>query len=124
MPAELGSRRPLVVAIMAVSLLAYGVLALAVESRCIAGLLAAVVAWLLWRRHPRARFAAYIFLSAVGLRGVVAGHWMTFLFAVAVIAWMQTLAARRAWPRLTWRWGRRPIPAGGDGEGSDRMTRP
>jgi hypothetical protein len=116
-------RQPLVVAIMAVALLAYSVVALSVGSRWISGLLAPVVAWLLWRRHPRARFAAYIFLSGVGLRSAVAGQWTTLLFAAGAIVVLQTSAARRAWPRLVPRWPWRQTQAGGDGEGGDRMAR-
>jgi len=116
--------RPLVVAIMTVALLAYAVAALSIGSRWISGLLAPVVAWLLWRRHPRARFAAYIFLSGVGLRSAVVGHWATLLFAAVAIVALQTAAARRAWPRLVPRWPWRHTRAGGDGECGDRMTRP
>ena len=79
-------------------------------------------AWLLWRRHPRARFAAYIFLSALGLRAAVAGLWATLLFAAAAMVLLQTPAAQRAWPRLTPRWPRRRTEI--DGDGGDRMARP
>jgi hypothetical protein len=123
MPVDLERGRPLVIAIMATALLAYSVVALFV-GQWISGLLAPVVAWLLWRQHPRARFAAYIFLSALGWRGVVARQWPTLLFAAALIVVLQTSAARRAWPRLVPRWPWRQTQAGGDGEGGDRMARP
>lgn len=63
---------------------------------------AALVAGLLWRRHPRARFAAYIFLSVLTVRALLTGTWPLALFALAMIGLLQLPAARRAWPRLTW----------------------
>jgi hypothetical protein len=123
MPSDLGAGRSLLIASVAVALLAYSAVALFVESRWVSGLLGAVVAWLLWRQHPRARFAAYIFLSAVGLRGVMGGHWATFSFAVALLVLLQTPAARGAWPGLTWRWSLRPRPVGEEEDADDRMTR-
>jgi hypothetical protein len=123
-PNELGARRPFVIGLVVVALLAYSVVALGVQSRWISGLASAVVAWLLWQRHSRARFAAYIFLSAVALRSLTTRRWTTFSFAVAVLFVLQTPAARRAWPRLAWRWSRAPSPYGEDGKPDGRMTRP
>jgi hypothetical protein len=78
------------------------------------------VAVLLGRRHPRARFAAYVLLSAVAARAVAVTAWPALAFAVAAIAVLQTPAAARAWPRLAPGRTRSPErePAG------DRMTRP
>jgi hypothetical protein len=80
-------------------LVVYAVLALAAH-RFLSGLAAPVVAALLAMRHPRARFSAYIFFSALALRGLIAGAWPLALFAGAGIVVLQTPAARRAWPRL------------------------
>ena len=55
---------------------------------------------LLSAAHRRARFAAYIFFTAVAIRGVVAGSWALPLYAGVVLLVMQTAPARRAWPRL------------------------
>lgn len=82
----------------------------------LSALAAPVVAVLLWRRHPRARFAAYVFLSVVAARAAVAAAWPALAFAVAGIAVLQTRTATRAWPRLVP--GRRRAAAG------DRMARP
>lgn len=92
--------RPPVAILLPVALLAYALLALGVARWWVSALAAPVVAALLWRRHPRARFAAYIFFSAVLLRGLAAGAWAAVLFAAAAVALMQTAAARRAWARL------------------------
>lgn len=70
---DLQSRRPPVVTLVAVALLAYALLAITTELRWVSGLLAGAVAWLLWHRHRRARFAAYVFLSGVGVRSAVGG---------------------------------------------------
>jgi len=81
-------------------LLAYTAVALAKgwwPSACAAP----IVAWLLWRRHRRARFTAYIFFSVMTARAVLIGSWALGVFALAAIALMQLPAARRAWPRLT-----------------------
>ena len=64
-------------------------------------LAAPIVAWLLWRRHPRARFAAYVFFSMMLARAIVAASWPLTAFAVGAIGALQLPAARRAWPRLT-----------------------
>ena len=62
---------------------------------------APVLAWLLWQRHRRARFMAYIFFSVMAVRGLVSGPWWIVALALAAIATLQLPAARRAWPRLT-----------------------
>jgi hypothetical protein len=80
-------------------LLAYAALAL-VAQRWVSGLAAPIVAALLWRRHRRARFSAYVFFSALALRGLVMGSWALVAFAGASVLVLQTPAARRAWPRL------------------------
>ena len=92
--------RPAVGVVLPLALVAYACVALGVAHWWVSGLVAPVVAALLWRRHPRARFAAYVFLSLVALRGALAHRWAALAFAVVVVALMQTAAARRAWPRL------------------------
>jgi hypothetical protein len=81
------------------ALAVYAVWAL-LTHRWLSGLVAPLVAVLLGRCHPRARFAAYVFFSALALRGVVAGAWPLVVFALAGIVVLQTAPARRAWPRL------------------------
>jgi hypothetical protein len=71
-----------------------------VGHRWLSALAAVLVAALLARRHPRARFAAYVFFSALGLRSLVTGAWLHAGFAAAGIVLLQTPPARRAWPRL------------------------
>ena len=101
--------RSVVVWAVAGSLLAYAGIA-ARERRWGSALAAALVAALLWCSHRRARFAAYVFLTALAIRGALAGVWALAVYAAIVLAAMQTPAARRAWPRLV-----RGRLLGGDG---------
>ena len=64
------------------------------------GLAAPYVAVLLWRRHPRARFAAYIFLSHETLRGLHFHRWDSVLVALAGIVLLQLPAARHYLPSV------------------------
>ena len=64
-------------------------------------IVAALVAALLWRRHRRARFTAYVFFSVLAARGVLTGVWPLPVYALAAVGLLQTTAARAAWPRLT-----------------------
>jgi hypothetical protein len=82
------------------ALLAYAAVALAMRW-WLSAAVAPVVAWLLWRRHPRARFTAYVYFSVLTARAVLIGSWPLALFALGAIAALQLPAARRAWPRLT-----------------------
>lgn len=79
------------------------------------GLAAPWVASLLWRGHPRARFAAYVFCSHEAIRAIHFRRWDAVLAAAAAILLLQLPSARRwlprirpaeAWARL--RRGRRP----------------
>ena len=72
----------------------------AYQQRWASAAAAAVVAALLALSHRRARFAAYIFLTALALRGAVTGVWALTVYGGIVLAAMQTPPARRAWPRL------------------------
>jgi hypothetical protein len=106
----------LVVLSLPITLLAYTPLALA-HHWWISGLSAPLVAWLLWRRHPRARFSAYVLLSIVVIRSTLRGPAWLALVAIAGVVVMQTPHAIAAWPRL--RLGKRPGARDGD-----RMTPP
>lgn len=91
------------------SLLAYAVVALGFRRWWISGAVAPLVAWLLWRRHGRARFSAYVLLSALAWRGLLMGSWGTLAYALAAISVLQTPAALALWPRVRsrpWRRGR------------------
>jgi hypothetical protein len=91
--------RPLVAWLVPCALLVYAGASLVV-GRWLAALAAAVVATLLWRRHRRARFAAYVLFTAMAMRGIVQGAWPALAFAVAAIAVLQIPSARATWPRL------------------------
>jgi hypothetical protein len=93
------SPRPAVAWALVASLVAYAALA-ATRQWWLSAVAAPVVAVLLWRRHPRARFAAYVLLTVVAFRGAVAGSWGLPAYAAVAVALMQTRAARRMWPRL------------------------
>jgi hypothetical protein len=83
-----------------VTLLAYAAFALT-KAWWPSALVAPVVAWLLWRRHRRARFTAYVFFSVMTARAVLTTTWPLALFALGAIGALQLPAARRVWPRLT-----------------------
>jgi hypothetical protein len=93
--------------LLAGSLVVYAAFALGVRQSWVSGFVAPVVAVLLWNRHPRARFAAYVFFSVLGARGALAEVWALPAYALAALALMQTPPALRAWPRLTLGRGRR-----------------
>lgn len=84
---------------LAGGLVLYAALALSAH-RWISGLIAPLVAGLLAARHPRARFSAYVFFSALAVRGLIAGAWPLALFGGAAIVAMQLPPAVRAWPRV------------------------
>ena len=94
-------RRAPIVWILSALVLAYATVALSVGRWWISGAGALVVAWLLWRRHPRARFAAYVLFSVVLLRSVFTRGWRSALFGAAAILALQLPAAVRAWPRIS-----------------------
>ena len=64
------------------------------------GLAAPWVAWLLWRRRPRARFAAYVFLTHEIARGFHFGSPGAVVAAFALLGWLQLPAVRRWSPSL------------------------
>jgi len=100
------------------TLVVYAVVAAVHFERWVSAAVAIVVAVLLWRRHRRARFSAYIFLSAMALRSLMLHMWPLAAFAVAVIAALQLLAARRTWPSVNR--ARSPVRVVND----DRMATP
>jgi hypothetical protein len=69
---------------------------------------AVVLAGLLWGRHPRARFAAYVFFSTLALRALISRGWLTLLFAGGAVLLLQAAPAKALWPRLTPGWSRKP----------------
>jgi hypothetical protein len=64
------------------------------------GLAAPYVAWLVWRRHVRARFAAYVFFTHEALRGIHVERHDAVAIAVAWVLLLQLPAARRWMPSL------------------------
>lgn len=86
--------------VLTLSLLIYAIVAVLVARWWISGVVAPLVAALLWMQHPRARFAAYIFFTVAAVRGLFRGAWPVTAFAIAAILLLQTPAAARAWPRL------------------------
>jgi hypothetical protein len=98
------------------------------------GLAAPYVAWLVWRRRPRARFAAYVFLTHEAVRGLhfhrrdavaVAMLWVLLLQLPAARRWMPSLRPgemRERWRRsLT---GQRCAPPGQSAPRSSRTNDP
>ena len=88
-----------VAVVLVASLLVYAVIAVTRRwwpSAAVAPLLAV----LLWRRHRRARFTAYVFFSVLAARGALTGVWALPAYALAAVGLLQTSAARAAWPRL------------------------
>lgn len=81
------------------SVIAYAVIG-AFQRRWPSMLAGGVVAVLLACSHRRARFAAYVFLTAVAVRGALTERWVLPLYAGVVLLVMQTAPARRAWPQL------------------------
>lgn len=61
---------------------------------------AGYIAYLCWQQSPRARFAAYIFLSVDVLRAVRGNHWWTVLIDLALIIAMQTPTFRAIYPPI------------------------
>ena len=110
-------RRPLSITVPAVLLLVAPLLQLAAvrfdvaflnfgELRPVAyliyGIAAPLVGWMLWRMHPRARFAFYIFVSCELIRFWRYGalHLEVPLLYAVLIAWLYTPAARAALPMI------------------------
>ena len=94
----MGSR--VVVTLLPAACVAYAAASLAWRHSWISAVAGALVALFLWQRVRRARFAAYIFFSAMAIRSALTAAWPTLAFAVVAVLALQTPAARAAWPRL------------------------
>jgi len=90
----------LVVTLLPLACVAYAAAALAWRHSWISAIAGTLIAVFLWWRHPRARFAAYIFFSAMAIRSALTASWPTLAFAVVAVLVMQTPPALAAWPRL------------------------
>ena len=90
----------LVVTLLPLACVAYAVVSLVSRHSWLSAVAGVLSALFLWSRHPRARFAAYIFFSAMAIRSVLMHAWSTLAFAAIAVLVMQTPAALAAWPRL------------------------
>ena len=63
-------------------------------------LIAPVVGMLMLRRHERARFSVYVFLSCEILRAIRIHSWLLGVLAAASILYLQLPAARRFHPSV------------------------
>jgi len=63
-------------------------------------LIAPIVGWLMLRRHERARFSVYVFLSCEILRAVRIHSHVLGILAVGSILYLQLPAARRVHPSV------------------------
>jgi hypothetical protein len=61
---------------------------------------APIVGLLLIKRHERARFSAYVFLSTETVRGIKVHSWPLIAIAVGAILYFQLPAVRAAYPRI------------------------
>ena len=113
-------RISLVTGAFVASLLVYAVVA-AIRHWWPSAVMAPLLAVLLWQRHGRARFAAYVFFSVMAVRGLVTGVWGLPVYALAAVGLLQTPAACAAWPRLRPGRVRGNVAADGDAARDDRM---
>jgi len=63
-------------------------------------IIAPVVGWLMLRRHERARFSAYVFLSCEILRAIRIHSWLLGVLAAGSIMYLQLPGARRFHPSV------------------------
>jgi hypothetical protein len=61
---------------------------------------AAYIGYLCWRQSPRARFAAYVFVSVDILRAVRGSHWLTVVIDLVVLSIMQLPSVRAVYPSI------------------------
>ena len=64
------------------------------------GILGPYVSWLLWRGRPRARFAAYLFMTHEVVRGLVRSRPSAVVAALAAIGILQLPSVRRYLPAI------------------------
>jgi glucose dehydrogenase len=93
------------------------------------GLAAPYVAWLVWRQKPRARFAAYVFLTHEAVRGIHFHRRDAVAIAVLWVLLLQLPAARRFMPSLRpaemrARWRRQLTGHRGGGTGAEPSAPP
>lgn len=65
---------------------------------------APLVGYLLLGGSPRARLAAYVFLTFDILRSWRLAHWLPLAFDVAILLYLQTPRMRRIYPSMWSRW--------------------
>jgi len=63
-------------------------------------IIAPVVGWLMLRRHERARFSVYVFLSCEILRAIRIHSWLLGFLAAGSILYLQLPATRRFHPSV------------------------
>ena len=63
-------------------------------------IIAPVVGWLMLRRHERARFSVYVFLSCEILRAIRIHSWLLGFLAAGAILYLQLPATRRFHPSV------------------------
>jgi hypothetical protein len=61
---------------------------------------AAYIAYLCWRRSPRTRFAAYVFLTVDLIRAMRGSHWEMVLIDLVVLSAMQLPMFRAVYPSI------------------------
>ena len=61
---------------------------------------AAYIGYLCWQQSPRARFAAYVFLSVDIVRAVRGSHWLTVVIDLVVLSLMQLPSVRAIYPSI------------------------
>lgn len=69
------------------------------------GFAAPWTAYLIWKRNPRARMAAYVFLTFDILRAARWDTWVPVVVDLAALAYLQTPTMRRVYPSM-WSRGR------------------
>ena len=61
---------------------------------------ATYIGYLCWRQSPRARFAAYVFLSVDIVRAVRGSHWLTVVIDLVVLSILQLPSVRAVYPSI------------------------
>jgi hypothetical protein len=61
---------------------------------------AAYIGYLCWRQSPRARFAAYVFLSVDIIRALRGSHWLTVVIDLVVLSILQLPSVRAVYPSI------------------------
>jgi hypothetical protein len=61
---------------------------------------ATYIGYLCWQQSPRARFAAYVFLSVDIVRALRGSHWLTVVIDLVVLSFMQLPSVRAIYPSI------------------------